>query len=151
MTEKLRWFEPSDTEQVMSLYAGEDQWFEKIGVTRDFILISSQRLDFRFLVAEEEGKIVGFTGCLYFEAVGRAEIGPLEVDAEHRRKGVGEALIKGMTEFLKEKKIRRVAAKVKADNRAAQQFFIKQGFRIESCLRDYTQEHESIIGLVTFI
>ncbi|MFH1055499.1 MAG: GNAT family N-acetyltransferase [Candidatus Altiarchaeota archaeon] len=147
MQPKVRFFEHSDADGVVGIYQKFGTWFEDIGVNREFILSSAARPDFRFLVAEVDGTLLGFIGCLYQTAVGRAELGPLGVDEAYQGYGIGSALREAMFRFLKENGIRRVFVKVKANNSKAVNFFLKEGFNYEAYLRGYTMEGEDVVQM----
>jgi [ribosomal protein S18]-alanine N-acetyltransferase len=144
----LRDFYPSDADKVLKLYLAENTWFEDIQVSREYILECSQRADFRFFIAEEGQKVVGFMGVLYFQNVGRAEVGPIVVSEKRRRNGVGASLTAKTLSFVAEKGIRRAVAKVKKDNLGAVSFFLRCGFSMEAVLRNYTQKGEDVVQLV---
>jgi len=146
-----RHYEHRDADAVLRLYREAATWFEDVEVTRDFIVSSSERTDFRFIVAEDAGTLVGFIGALYYKGVGRAELGPIAVEGSKRSNGVGSALVKSMHRFLSGQGIARVTVKVKAGNKAAISFFLGQGFGHEAYLRRYTLKGEDVAELVAHI
>jgi len=151
MALKVRFFEHSDAEGLLKMYRDVGSWFEDIEISPEFIRTSSERPDFRFIVAEDDGTLVGFIGALYYKAVGRAELGPIAVDEATRGVGIGAALTERMLDFLQENGIKRVNAKVKAQNDKALAFFLRGGFAYEAYLRDYTLKGEDVAQLVRHI
>lgn len=151
MALRLRFFEQDDAEGILRLYKAAGDWFEEVEVSRDFIIASSERPDFRFIVAEDGGRLVGFIGALYYDAVGRAEIGPVGVDEEARGEGVGGLLVDRIILFLREKGVRRAHVKVKSDNNRAQSFFLSKGFSYEAVLRGYTISGDDVVQMVAYI
>jgi len=151
MAVRVRPFEHSDVDDIVRLYRSSGEWFEEIGVNRDFIVASSQRPDFRYMVAVDGREVVGFIGALYFKAVGRAELGPVGVDESRRGSGVGKALADAMLGFLGENGVRLVTVKVKARNGRAQRFFLSQGFAYEAYLRGYTLDGGDVVQMVRHI
>ncbi|MFH0863317.1 MAG: GNAT family N-acetyltransferase [Candidatus Altiarchaeota archaeon] len=143
----VRAYEHRDADGILRLYRLAGSWFEDVEVTRDFIVASSERPDFRFQVAEDGKSMVGFIGALYFKAVGRAELGPIAVDESIRCIGVGSALVASMMRFLSVEGIRRVTVKVKSENKAAIGFFIGKGFSHDAYLRRYTLKGEDVVEL----
>jgi [ribosomal protein S18]-alanine N-acetyltransferase len=123
-------------------------WFEDVEVTREYILSSSERDDFRFLVAEDGGDVIGFIGALFYKVVGRAEIGPVAVDSNRRGIGIGHSLLEDMTNFLSENGIKRVYVKVKAENDTAISFFLGMGYSYEAYLREYTLNGDDVVQLM---
>jgi ribosomal protein S18 acetylase RimI-like enzyme len=148
---KVRPFEHGDADAVLRLYQSVGVWFEDVEVTREYIISSSERPDFRFMVAVEVGTVVGFIGALYYTLVGRAEIGPVGVDPGQRGIGIGGALMEAMTQFLVENGIKRAYVKVKGENVAAISFFMGLGFSHEAYLRGYTLNGEDVVQLVSLI
>jgi ribosomal protein S18 acetylase RimI-like enzyme len=149
MSVTVRFYEHGDADSVLQIYRSVGTWFEDVDVTKDFIVSSSERPDFRFIVAEDSGKVVGFIGALYFTVVGRAELGPIGVREADRSQGVGSMLCDAMLAFLKKNGVRRVVVKVKAENKAALSFFLRKGFSHGAYLRRYTLKGEDAIELVS--
>jgi len=144
----VRWFLPEDAEAVVRIHKGNIEWFEEEGISREFVLESAQRSDFRLMVAEEGGEVVGFAGVLFFTAVGRAELGPIGILPEHHNNGVGGLLVESMLEFLKGEGVHRVVVHVKTANVKAAKFFLNCGFTFEANLRRYTKKGEDVVQLV---
>lgn len=147
----VRDFWPEDAEAVFQLYKQSSECFENLDVNPEFILDSARREDFHFLVAETGGKVIGFSGVLFYKSVGRAELGPLGVSREHQGQGIGSRLVERTLNYLMERGIRRVTAKSKTSNNNAVDFFINQGFQFEAYLRRYTKNNEDTVQLVYFI
>ncbi|MEM3613078.1 MAG: GNAT family N-acetyltransferase [Candidatus Bathyarchaeia archaeon] len=57
----------------------------------------------RFFVAEEDGKIVGFSRVHFYRWNKSAYVINLLVDAGYRRRGIGSLLLKAMEDFAREK------------------------------------------------
>ena len=151
MLASIRGFRAEDSERVVTLYKNSNEWFENVEVTREFIMQASMRPDFRFHVAEAEGEVIGFIGALFYESVGRAEVGPVCVDEKFREQGIGKMLVEKSLDLLKDNRIFRVTARVKAGNDNANAFFSSLGFEEEAVLRNYTKEGEDVTQYVRFI
>ncbi len=147
----IREFAPHDAEIILEIHEESAESFEDIGINKEFILIVSQRYDYRFLVAEIDKRVVGFVGILFHMNVGRGEIGPICVCEEYRDKGIGKEMLDKAILFLKDLGIRRVTAKVKTGNEEGIDFFKKNGFEQEGFFKDYSQKNEDVIQLVRFI
>lgn len=147
----VRGFERGDAKQVVELHARFNIWFEELSIDEEFILAATLRPDFRVYVADEDGVILGFTGILYYEQVGRAEVGPICVTDEYQKKGVGSLLVEKAISFLKDAGIHRVVVKVKSGNNTAECFFKKQGFKIEAVLENYTRKGEDAVQMARII
>ncbi|VVB55039.1 Mycothiol acetyltransferase [uncultured archaeon] len=149
---KIRPFELGDAKDIARLHTSEKGWFEEDYVSEEFVDAASRRLDFQFFVAIDlDGRFAGFVGALFYDSVGRAEVGPIAVEPYARGKGVGGELLESMVEFLRGKGIRRVAALVKAGNKEALRFFEYHGFHNEALLGSYTRRGEDVAQLVRFI
>ncbi len=87
------------------------------------------------LVAEEEGKVVGYTyaGVEDYDYMSlRGPAGVLYdivVDPDHRQRGVGHALLDATLRELKERGAPRVVLSTAEKNEAAQRLFERAGFR----------------------
>lgn len=147
----IREFRPQDARDIVRLHKEFETFFEEMNITEGFILSISQRPDFRFLIAELDGGVVGFTGVLFHTHVARAEIGPIAVDKRYRNMGVGTKLLKKILEFLSDKKIQRVISKIKINNEDAIDFFRNKGFIREGHFREYTIKNEDVVQYVRFI
>ena len=147
----VRWFQPQDAEAVVRLHDENKEWFEELTLTKDFVVECSQRSDFRMMVAEQNGIILGFIGALFFESVGRAEIGPISTSQNFKDQGVGSRLLSSMIEFLKTIGIHRIIAHVKANNLNAIKFFLNNGFTFEAYLAQYTKKREDVMQMLYLI
>ena len=125
--------------------------FEDIGINTEFIINSSLRNDFGFFIATLDDEVVGFIGTLFYENVGRAEIGPIGVDDEYKNQGIGKKLVNHALEFLKERNIFRVIARIKAENKIGLKFFEDLDFKSDAYLKRYTKNGEDVIQLVKFL
>lgn len=80
------------------------------------------------LVAEDQGKIVGFVTSQYHKPTGKVTIENIYVVEEQRRKDIGTNLMKECLKQLKEKGASYVCGMVKTDNQGTIEFLEKQGF-----------------------
>jgi len=85
---------------------------------------------YRFFVAEEDGKIVGYSRMHLYRWNNTAYIISLLVDADHRRRRIGTRLLKTMEDFARENKSRVLMFDASPDNAPALQLYFKNGFRI---------------------
>jgi len=144
-------FKPFFVEQMLEIYQSHEHCFEDIGVCLEFLLECSQRPDFLIKQAYMGEKLLGYAGCLFFENVGRAELGPIVVRGDMLGQGIGKALYYEMEQALRKRGIRRFIVKVKDGNMQALGFFKGLGFSVEAVLRDYTLQGEDIVQLVAYI
>ena len=103
-----------------------------------------------FFVAEDSDKIIG---CIRASIVDLdlAEIRTLCVDETYRGKGLATELLRQALKFLREKKMRKVAARSKADNTDAIRLFEKAGFEKEGYFREHYRKGIDIIQMGKFL
>jgi len=93
-----------------------------------------------FFVAVEDGKIIGY-------AVGRASgknghVDSVAVAPQHRRRGIGTALLSAVTHGLIEEGVEQIHLEVRKGNTAAISFYERMGFRVSSEIRRYYADGE---------
>lgn len=147
----IREYLPGDAAPIIRLHKESEESFEEIGLSEEFIDYIAYREDFRFFMAYLGDEAVGFCGILYYPNMRRAEIGPIAVAGNARKSKVGTMLFKNAESYLKKRNIRRVIAKVKAENTSARDFFIRMGFAQEGLFKEYTRQGEDVVQLVKFI
>lgn len=92
-------------------------------------------LDAAVFVADQNGEVIGYTyagveGNDWMSLRGPAGVlHDIVVDPEHRRGGVGRALLTKTLEFLKSQGMPRVVLSTAAQNEGAQRLFASVGFR----------------------
>ena len=148
---RIRNFQREDAEHIVKIHEIAKESFEDIEMNSEFIINSSLRNDFRFFIATIDDEVVGFIGTLFYENVGRAEIGPIGIDDKYKNLGIGTNLVEHALEFLKEKNIHRVIARVKAENKIGLKFFEELDFKFEAYLKRYTKKCEDVVQMVRFL
>lgn len=149
---EIRNFSISDANEIFKIHKENEIFFEGFSFSEEFIIEISQRSDFKFFVCESNnGKILGFSGVLFNQNTGRAEIGPIAVRSELQRMKIGSKLLEHTLKFLIEIGIRRATARIKVKNINAIKFFKKFGFSVEGYFKEYTKEREDIVQVVKFL
>jgi [ribosomal protein S18]-alanine N-acetyltransferase len=87
------------------------------------------------VIAEEVGRIVGF--IVSDENPPLAHIITLDVDAKHRRHGIGSALLEILEANLALRGVRSILLETAIDNEPAVAFWRSHGYRIEATLKRY--------------
>ena len=87
------------------------------------------------VVALDENKIAGF--IVSEENPPLAHIITLDVDATHRRRGIGTALLEKLESNLAARGVRSILLETASDNEAAVAFWKRHGYRIEATLKRY--------------
>ena len=82
--------------------------------------------NYRFLVAEEEGEILGYCGFVY--VMDEAEIPNVCVSADARRRGIGRALMEELIQTARGLEIATLYLEVRQSNVAAQNLYRMVGF-----------------------
>jgi len=128
----VRRFRESDTDAVVSITQHSP---EAAGWTRTGYLSFLQQPGAFALVAEEQGRVVGF---LVSRVVGQqAEVLNLAVHPENRRSGCATLLLVAALEEFRSRGAESVYLEVRQSNTAAIAFYTKHGFEITGSRRVY--------------
>lgn len=99
-----------------------------------------------FLVAEIEGKVVGYLiGLVRWGGMGH--ILAIAVEESYRREGVGSALMLNAFNRLKNNGANRVKLEVRVSNESAQKFYDKMGFEPVDVIPEYYSDGESAVSM----
>jgi len=93
-----------------------------------------------FLVAEADGKVVGYVISNLRktrEVNEEGHILSIAVDPSYRRRKIGNTLINQIINVFKNKGVKRLSLEVKANNIAAQKFYLSLGFEEVQVLKRY--------------
>ena len=89
----------------------------------------------RYLVARENGQVIGYAGMWHVVVEGHiTNVGVLE---EARRKGIGSMLMEKLIEIAVEKKMYGITLEVRMGNAPAQALYHKYGFKAEGIRKNY--------------
>ena len=144
----LRRFKPSDVEQVMHI----NRVCLPENYTTFFFMNLYQRFPETFIVAEENGKVVGYimcrieTGIPSFKLLGitrKGHVISIAVLPEHRREGIGYALVREAMRAMVNYKAKECYLEVRASNVAAVNLYRKMGFEIARTARGYYADGEA--------
>jgi ribosomal protein S18 acetylase RimI-like enzyme len=91
-------------------------------------LMADWRLRDGFLIAERDGYRLGYVSLSALAALRAAQVGDLMVRREHRRAGVGTALIAGAMSWARERDLKRIIVEVQTKNHPAISLLNKLGF-----------------------
>lgn len=80
----------------------------------------------RYLVAEDEGRIVGYAGLMYIAPI--ADVQTLAVLPEYEGRGIGSGLLTELISEARRRGAQNVLLEVRADNPRAQQLYERFGF-----------------------
>lgn len=124
--EKLCFSDPWPLEQIERLLSGEG---------------------YVFLAAEEQGTIWGYISLQY--VLDEGYIGNVAVSPEHRRCGVGYALVEAMTERAKALQLAFLTLEVRESNAAARALYGRCGYRDVGLRRGYYEKPREDAVLMT--
>jgi ribosomal-protein-alanine N-acetyltransferase len=118
----------------------------------DFFFIDLyQRFPETFLVAEENGEVVGYIMCRievglsnfgFSGILKKGHVVSVAVLPQHRRKGIGEALINDAIKSMQLYKAKQCFLEVRVNNMAAINLYKKLGFQVTRTLRGYYADGE---------
>jgi len=143
----LRRFKPSDLDWVMNI----NRICLPENYTTFFFMELYQRFPETFIVAEEDGEVVGYimcrieTGTPSFKLLGIARKGhviSIAVLPEHQREGIGYALMQEAMEAMMNYKARECYLEVRASNVAAVSLYRKMGFEVARTIGGYYADGE---------
>jgi len=144
----LRTFKPTDLEQVTNI----NRRCLPENYSGFFFMDLHERFPQTFIVAEENGKIIGYvmcrieTGMPTFRLLGIAKKGhviSIAVLPEHRRRGVAYALMRQAMHAMRLYKAKECFLEVRVGNTPAVNLYKKMGFRIIQTMHDYYADGEA--------
>ncbi len=94
---------------------------------------SFQKEDKYFVISKQQEEITGFILFSLNSVENTATIELIAVDPRFRGKKIGDSLIKTMKSYVFDNGIRTIMVGTQADNLAAVQFYMKEGFQYVSC------------------
>lgn len=148
---KLRKFTPKDLERVVHI----NLTCLPENYSNYFFLDLYEHFPETFIVAEENGEVVGYIMCR-IEAglsgfggfIKKGHIVSIAVLPSHRRKGVGEALIKRALEGMRLYNAKQCFLEVRVSNTPAINLYKKMGFEVKKIIRGYYSDGEDAYLMV---
>jgi len=143
----LRPFKSTDLERVMHI----NRVCLPENYTNFFFLDLYQRFPATFIVAEENGEVVGYTMCRIetgvpsFRALGIAKKGhviSIAVLPDHQREGIGYELMREAMQAMVNYKAKECYLEVRASNVPAVNLYKKMGFEIAKRMMGYYADGE---------
>jgi len=112
------------------LYEIERECFTVEAFTKEQIMLLLQDSNSISLTAQTNGEIAGFIISLteHIRGVKTGHICTIDVAVKHRRKGVGEKLLKEIEEIFARKGVKICYLEARVDNVAALELYRKQGY-----------------------
>lgn len=94
----------------------------------------------RYLVADINGKIVGYVG-IWFVA-GEGHITNVAVHSDYRGQKIGDILIKHLVKICKDNNIFAMTLEVRVSNIVAQNLYKKYGFKLAGIRKEYYSDNK---------
>ena len=94
----------------------------------------------RYLVADIDGKIVGYVG-IWFVA-GEGHITNVAVHSDYRGQKIGDILIKHLVKICKDNNIFAMTLEVRVSNIVAQNLYKKYGFKLAGIRKEYYSDNK---------
>lgn len=91
-----------------------------------------------FLVAEENGKILGYAGLI--SAADEGDITNVSVSKTSRQKGIGNSLLEGLLDRARSFELKKIFLEVRASNEAAIRLYEKNSFQQVGVRKGYYTE-----------
>jgi len=116
-----------------------------------FFVDLHRRFPETFIVAEENGEVVGYIMCrietglsssIFRGLIKKGHIVSVAVMPEYRRKGIGEALVTKAMESMRLYKAKKCFLEVRVTNTAAVDLYKKLGFEVSRTVRGYYTDGE---------
>lgn len=123
-----------------------------------FFVDLHRRFPETFIVAEENGEVVGYIMCrietglssfVFRGLIKKGHIVSVAVMPEYRRKGIGEALVVKAMESMRLYKAKQCFLEVRVTNTAAVDLYKKLGFEVSRTVRGYYADGEDAYVMET--
>lgn len=88
-----------------------------------------------YLVALDYDKVVGYAGM--WHVVTEGHITNIAVDINYRKKGIGDMLVKELTNVAISKEMIGITLEVRVNNIAAQKLYLNNGYKVEGFRKNY--------------
>ena len=146
-TFKLRKFVPDDLQSVMQI----NRVCLPENYTDFFFIDLNQRFPETFIVAEENGKVIGYIMCRievglsnygFGGLIRKGHVVSIAVLPESRRKGVAQAVINRALEGMQYYKAKQCFLEVRVTNEAGISLYKKLGFEITRTINGYYSDGE---------
>ena len=124
---------------VDGVHAIETATFPKPWKREDFVKEMTQNPCARYLVAEREGKIVGFAGA--WIVLDEAHITNIAVSADVRGQGIGRALTASLLQYAANLGVEYVTLEVRKSNTVAQKLYASLGFEFVGVRKRYYEDN----------
>ena len=153
---KIRLAAAKDAKDVADIIKrhAQDDYMGYATFNESYIKNKIKKNNFFFVaLVKDAGASERIVGCIRASIVDLdlAEIRTLCVDEDHREKGIATQLLETALDFLKKKKMRKVAARSKADNKTAIKLFERLGFEKEGYFKEHYRKGVDVVQMAKFL
>lgn len=134
----IRPAQTSDLDQLESL---EQRCFDYDQLTRRNFQWMLTKAKASLLVADQEGKILGYVLVLYHGGTSLARLYSMAVDSESRGLGLGKRLLQVAEDVARERTCAYLRLEVRPDNDSAIRLYEASGYRQFEVIPDYYEDH----------
>jgi len=126
---------PSDLRAIMRI---ERECFGPERFSRETVLALIVREDSFTLIAEDDDDdLVGAAMCMFSSEIGEGKIASIAVLEEHRRRGIGKALLKACEDSFRSLGLSLFTLEVGVDNEAAVNLYTSNGYLIDGVIKGF--------------
>lgn len=141
MRMEIREMELGDIDRILEI---ESECFSTPWSRRSFEMEIKENLLAKYIVAEYDGKVVGYAGI--WMIIDEGHITNIAVSKDFRGLGIGKFLMIALVDYCKKSKIRNMTLEVRESNKIAQNLYKKMGFEDCGIRPDYyTDNHENAV------
>ena len=136
MSHQIRIATETDLEQIMLIEKAcfaNDAW-SKANMKSELLAPHTT-----YVVAEEEGNLIGYAGLSKLETSSASDIQTIAVSDSHRGLGIGRALMQSLLEFAREQGAKEVFLEVREDKPTPQNLYKSLGFTAIDRRENYYQ------------
>lgn len=126
-------------QDVDAVYAIEAATFPKPWKRQDFVKEMTDNACARYLVAEEEGRVIGFAGA--WIVLDEAHVTNIAVEEASRGRGVGRKLTEGLLQYAANLGVSYTTLEVRRSNERAQNLYRSLGFEYVGVRKRYYEDN----------
>lgn len=93
-----------------------------------------------YVVAIDDGKVIGYGGMWHI--VNEGHVTNIAVHKDHRKMGVGNAIVNKLSEIAVEKEMMGLTLEVRKSNVSALELYKKNGFKLEGIRPEYYEDNK---------
>lgn len=126
----------ADLDRIMEI---EEKSFNPPWSREAFLLELTKNLLAKYIVAEVDGRVVGYGGIWLI--IDEGHVTNIAVDEEYRNKGVGSKILEGLIQLCVDRNMTAMTLEVRKSNKVAQALYKKYGFKEYGIRKGYYQDN----------